>query len=281
MKICISSESTCDLTKDQLKKYNISTVPFSVYFGDKAHLDSEITSQDIIDYVDMTGDIPKTSAVNIGQYEEYFKDLLTKYDEVIHISFSSGMSSTFNNARLAAEELGHIHVIDSLNLSCGLGLLVLYAAQLLEEGKGLDEIIKLVENRKKDVKVNFIVATTDYLHKGGRCSSLANLGAQLFRIRPQITIVDGKMSEGKKYMGKISDYSVDFVKDSLTQTPDLDLDLAFIPNCQLPKDILDSVRCVLKERGFKEIIDVDVTATVSTHCGPKGFGIAYFSTKIK
>ncbi len=277
MKICISAESTIDLPESILKEFDIKTVPFTVLLGEKAGLDGVITPTEIFDYVDKTGVLPRTSAINEAQFKEYFTKLLKDYDEVIHFSLSSEISSACNNAFNVAKELKNVHVIDSRSLSTGIALEAIYASKLVKEGLKVEEIIEKVKERIPFNQTSFVLATVDYLHKGGRCSSLAKLGAQLFRIRPQIIMADGKMSPGKKYMGKQLGCVESYVKDTLEQFNNPDLDLVFVTHSQASPDMVEAAKKQLEAKGFKRIIETTAGATISSHCGPKCLGILYLN----
>lgn len=277
MKICISAESTIDLPESILKEFDIKTVPFTVLLGEKAGLDGVITPTEIFDYVDKTGVLPRTSAINEAQFEEYFTKLLKDYDEIIHFSLSSEISSACNNAFNVAKGLKNVHIIDSRSLSTGIALEAIYASKLVKEGLKAEEIIEKVKERIPFNQTSFVLATVDYLHKGGRCSSLAKLGAQLFRIRPQIIMADGKMSPGKKYMGKQLGCVESYVKDTLEQFNNPDLDLVFVTHSQASPDMVEAAKKQLEAKGFKRIIETTAGATISSHCGPKCLGILYLN----
>ncbi|MCQ2802227.1 MAG: DegV family protein [Bacilli bacterium] len=277
MKICISAESTVDLSKEILDEYNIKTCSFSILLGDKTYKDGDMDTTEIFDYVDMTGTLPKTSAVNSAQYEEHFNKLLKDYDEVIHISLCSELSSAYNNARLVAEENKHVHVIDSRSLSTGIGLLAIYASNLVKEGKNADEIVELVKKRIPFVQASFVVSTLDYLHKGGRCSSLAKLGAQLLRLRPQIVVKDGKMNPGGKYMGKQLSCVEEYCNDTLREFANPDLSVGFVTHSHATDEMIELCKNKLKEKGFKKIYVTIAGGTISSHCGPKCIGILFIN----
>lgn len=277
MKICISAESTIDLPESILKEFDIKTVPFTVLLGEKAGLDGVITPTEIFDYVDKTGVLPRTSAINEAQFEEYFTKLLKDYDEIIHFSLSSEISSACNNAFNVAKGLKNVHIVDSRSLSTGIALEAIYASKLVKEGLKAEEIIEKVKERIPFNQTSFVLATVDYLHKGGRCSSLAKLGAQLFRIRPQIIMADGKMSPGKKYMGKQLGCVESYVKDTLEQFNNPDLDLVFVTHSQASPDMVEAAKKQLEAKGFKRIIETTAGATISSHCGPKCLGILYLN----
>ena len=277
MKICISAESTIDLPRELLDEFGIKTVPFTITLGEQNGLDGVTTPEEIFEYVDRTGVLPKTSAVNASQYQEYFSSLLKEYDEIIHFSLSADMSSACQNAMTVANELGHIHVIDSMSLSTGIALLAIYATKLVKEGLSVDEIVKKVSERIPYDQASFVLATVDYLYKGGRCSGLAKLGAMLFRIRPQIIVANGKMGPGKRYMGKQLECVVSYCKDTLEQFNNPDLEVGFVTHSGATSDMVEAAVKALKDRGFKRVLVTNAGATISSHCGPKCLGILYIN----
>lgn len=277
MKICISAESTIDLQKEQLDEFGIHTIPFTVLLGADPKLDGVITPTEIFDYVDKTGVLPRTSAINEMQYGEYFEGLLKEYDAVIHFALSSGISSACNNAMAAANNMKNVYVVDSKSLSTGIALEAIYASQLAKEGLKPEEIVKKVEERIPYNQTSFVLATVDYLHKGGRCSGLAKLGALLFRIRPQILMQDGKMNPGKKYMGKQLGCVESYAKDTLDQFDNPDKSLVFVTHSMATPEMVEICKKECEKRGFKRIIETTAGATISSHCGPKCIGILYFN----
>ena len=277
MKICISAESTIDLPRELLSEFDIKTVPFTITLGEQNGLDGVTTPEEIFDYVDRTGVLPKTSAVNVAQFMEYFSGLLKKYDEVIHFSLSSELSSAYQNAVTVANELGHIHVVDTRSLSTGIALQAIYASKLVKQGLSSEEILKKVSERIPNDQASFVLATVDYLYKGGRCSALAKLGAMLFRIRPQILVTDGKMGPGKKYNGKQVDCVVNYCKDTLEQFNNPDLEIGFVTHSGATPDMVDAAVKAMKDRGFKRVLITTAGATISSHCGPKCLGILYIN----
>ena len=277
MKVCISAESTIDLPKSILEQYDIHTIPFTVLLGEKAGFDGEITPNEIFEYVDKTGVLPRTSAINEFQYDEYFKGLLKEYDAIIHFALSSEISSACNNAINAANELKGVYIVDSRSLSTGIALEAIYASKLVKEGLKPEEIVEKVKERIPYNQTSFVLATVDYLHKGGRCSSLAKLGALLFRIRPQIIMAEGKMSPGKKYSGKQLQCVENYVKDTLDQFNNPDKSIVFVTHSMATPDMVEAAKKQLKEKGFENIIETTAGATISSHCGPKCLGILYLN----
>ena len=277
MKIIISAETTIDLSPELLKKYNISVIPFTVNLGEQVGKDGEITPEDIFKYVDETGVLPKTSAINAFEYEAYFKKLRKEYDAVIHISLSEKISSAINNARSVAEKMKGVYVIDSRSLSTGIALSAIYACELVEKGLDPEEIVKKVEHRTHKVQASFVVNTLSYLHKGGRCTGLQKLGAMLLRLKPQIVLKHGEMVPGKRYRGKSISCVEEYCKDTLNEFNNPDKSIVFITHSHATPEMVQVCREWLQDRGFKTIYETVAGATITSHCGPRTIGILYIN----
>ena len=277
MKIAISTETTLDIPKELQKKFDISVIAFPVILGDRIGLDGEITPQDIFDYVEESGVLPKTSALNEYQYDKYFTKLLRTYDAVIHICLSSGISSTINNARNAASIMKNVYVVDSKSLSSGIALEAIYARKLADQGLEPEEIVKKVEARVPYVQASFVINSLNYLYKGGRCSGLARFSAMLFRIKPQIIVKDGKMAPQKKYHGRSEQCVEQYCKDTLEEFNNPDLSIAFVTHSHATPEMVKIAYDALKKRGFKTIYETTAQATITSHCGPKTIGILFIN----
>ena len=278
MKIAISAESTLDLSKELIKQYDVHVIPFTVLLGENAYLDGEISSQDIFDYVDKNKILPRTSAINEFQYREYFKSLLDEgYEAVIHICLSSKISTSCSQAILAASKMDNVYVIDSKSLSTGIALEVIYASKLASKGLKPQEIVEKVNARIPYVQASFVIHTLEYLHKGGRCSGLARIGAALFRIKPQIIVSDGKMAPAKKYIGRKSQVVAAYCRDTLEQFANPDLSIAFVTHTLATPEMVSVAIEALRKRGFKTIYETKAGATITSHCGPMTIGILFIN----
>lgn len=276
MKIAISIDSACDMPQELKKKYNISTMPYYVMLGNRECVDGvNVTTQDLFDYVKQTGTLPKTAAISSAKFREYFEDLLKTYDEVIHFSLSSQMTSSCLNAMSGAEGL-KVHVVDSMSLSSGIALLVLKCAEMVEEGNlGVSEIAEQIRNMTGRVQASFLVDTLTYLHKGGRCSAVALVGSKLLKIKPKILVKNGKMDVAKKYMGNINNCLIKYVDDTLNGN-NPEKTVAFCTHSS-PMDISSQICQKLRDFGFAEVYDVDAGSTISSHCGPGTLGILFMN----
>lgn len=277
MKIAITAESTIDLPIELLNKYDIKTLPFTVILGDNEYKDGEITSADIFKFVEDNNILPKTSAINQAQYTEFFESVLKDYDAVVHFCLSSGISSACNNAKLAASELKNVYVVDTKSLSTGIALLAIYVRELANEGKSAEEIAKLAEERTKDVQASFVVKKLDYLHKGGRCSSIALLGANLLSIRPEIVLNDGKMISSKKYLGKMEKVIEKYCKDVLNENQNPDKKYAFVTYTTATDEMVEIAKNALQNAGFETIYETTAGATITSHCGENTLGILFLN----
>lgn len=278
MKIAISAESTIDLPKDMLEEFDIRIVPFTLVMGEKTALDGEVHAQDLFDYVDRTGKLPKTSAVNEFQFEEHFRKLFDEgYDAIIHFSLSSNISSACQNAMLASKKFQNVYVIDTLALSTGIAQQAIFGRKLAEKGYDPATIVKKVRERIPHQQTSFVIETVDYLYKGGRCSALAAFGANLLHLKPKIIMKDGKMTSTKKYRGNMLKVTENYVKDTLQEANSPDKSLVFITFSSAPDDVIEAVRKQLKDAGFERIEPTHAGATITCHCGPHTLGILYFN----
>ena len=277
MKIKITSDSTCDLSREQIARYDIEILPLAVAMGGNNYRDGvDIAPSDIYSHVDKGGDLPKTAANNIADYQAAFAKYLQTHDAVIHLNISSDFSSCYQNACLAAEEFENVHVIDSRNLSTGHGLLVLKAAELAESGMDAAEIADILRETAQRVDASFILNQLEYLKKGGRCSAITVLGANLLKLKPCIEVKDGKMGVGKKYRGAFEKCLKEYITDRLSDRDDLELDRVFVTHSGISEDLVKlAVNTVRELQPFKEVCITQAGCTVSSHCGPDTIGVLY------
>ena len=277
MKIALSSESTCDLSKELQKKYDVNIVPFSVILGDEIVEDDETVPAKIYDYVEKTKQLPKTSAINEVTYQEHFEKLLKNYDAIVHITLSSGISSANSNANKVAEKMKNVYVIDSKSLSTGLGLLCIYARQLIDAGEQPDVIKSKLEARVPYIQASFVVERLDYLYKGGRCNRLALFGANLLRLRPQIVLRDGLMVPGKKFRGKMDSVIEKYCEETLEEFNTPDKTVAFVTHTSATPEMVEKAVTALKNAGFETIYETIAGGTITSHCGEHVLGILYLN----
>ena len=275
--IKITTDSTCDLPRELLERYNITVTPLGIIKAGKLYQDGvDIRTGDIAAHVDAGGEITTTNAVNVADYEELFRRLMEEYDTVIHLNIGMGFSSCHQNARLAAEEVDGVYVVDSANLTVGHGMLVLAAAEAAEAGKSVTEILAMLEEMIPRVETSFVLDRLDYMKKGGRCSAVTLLGANLLRLRPCIEVRDGKMGVGKKYRGSFDKCVCEYITDKIGNRSDLELRRVFITHSGVSEEsVQKAVETVQKLQPFEEICVTRAGCTVSSHCGPGTLGVLY------
>ena len=281
--IKIVADSTADLPKELLEKYDIEVIPLSVTLGENTYKDGqEICAQDIYNFYNEKKELPKTSAVSVLDYTEIFTPWVEKGYDIIHFCISSTMSSCYQNACIAAVELGHVWSIDSANLSSGIGLLVLLAAELAAKGESAEVITRDIAEAKTRIDASFILNQLEFLHKGGRCSSVAALGANLLKLKPCIEVVDGSMKVGKKYRGAYEKCALEYVRDRLLDNDNVDTKRIFITWAGVDEKLIKEIHKEVKKcHKFDEIIINEAGSTITGHCGPGTFGVLYFRKEYK
>ncbi len=271
---------TCDSTADLSPEFEIKPVPLGIILGEEMRRDGvDVTPLEIFDYVAKTGVLPKTSAVSVSEYTDVFKPYVDEGAEIVHINISSEFSSCYQNACIAAEELGHVCPIDSRNLSTGSGHLAIRARELANEWLSASEIAEKLNEMKEKLDVSFVLQTLDYLQKGGRCSGVVAFGANLLKLRPEIVVSEGTMIVGKKYRGAMEKSILDYVRGRLEGRTDIDTSRIFITHSHVPDDIVGKVMALVKElQPFEDenILETYAGCTVSCHCGPNCLGVLFF-----
>ena len=273
----IFTDSCADLSPEQIKKFNIHVVPLGVFIDNKTFFDGiNITPQDLFDKVKITGKLPNTSAPSTGAFSEAFKP----YNSAIYIGISAKLSASNQNALIAVKNLpeNDIRVVDSFNLSTGIGLLVLKAAELRDQGKSLDEVEKTISGLVPNINSSFVIDTLDYLFMGGRCSSMEHIMGSLLKIRPVIEVkTDGTLGVKEKVSGSrkkaIDSMLVDFKK----KLPNIDLSRVFITHAVADEDAVYLKEELMKLAPIKEICITNAGATISSHCGPNTIGILFLT----
>ena len=283
MNIKISADSTCDLSPELIARYDIGISPLYIVRDGESLVDGvDITPDEIYAHVEQGGSMCSTAAVSVYDYEEFFRKELESADAVVHFHISGDMSACYQNACIAAAEVGNVYPVDARNLSTGIGLLVLEAAELAQKGElTAQEIQQRMEQRRELLDVSFLVEQLGYLRKGGRCSSVAALGANMLSLRPCIQVKDGKMGVGKKYRGAYQKCLLQYVKERLEGRDDIDLHRIFITESGgfTPEEVAEVEAAVRSYQPFEEVLHTRAGCTVSSHCGPRTLGILYFHTK--
>lgn len=280
----IISDSTCDLSQDLIEKYDVDILPLHVILGDQDFEDGRtITPDEIYRWSDENRQTPKTAAVSVEEVEKNFVKYLEDGAEIVCFAISESMSSTANAMRLAAQRLeaeDKVTVIDSANLSTGVGLLVIEAARMAKAGMNARQIVEVIEKLKPRVRASFVVDTLTFLHRGGRCSGAAALVGSTLKLHPRIAVENGKMAPGKKYRGRMSRAIMDYVQDMEADLKAAKTDRVFITHSGCAQADIDAVRAYLESLNhFEEILITRAGSVISSHCGPGTLGVLFISEK--
>lgn len=280
-KIKIIADSTCDLSEDIIKKYDISIVPLCILLDGKSYFDGlEITPDEIFRWSDENKTTPKTAAITFEKTLEVFKPFMDNGDDIIFFGISSHMSSTCNVPRIlgAQEDYDRIFVIDSENLSTGIGLQVIKAAELAFEGHTAEEIVDMINADRAKVRASFVVDTLTFLARGGRCTAITAIMANTLKLHPMIIVKDGKMGVGKKYRGRMSVALSAYVDDLSSQLVNADSKRVFITHSGCEQAIIDLVKEKIEALGyFEEILITQAGGVISSHCGPNTLGVLFYT----
>ena len=280
-KTIIMTDSTADLTKELLEKYKIETIPLCIIMDDKSYFDGiDITPEEIIKWSDDNKTTPKTAAAGIDTAIEALKPHKEAGDDVIYIGISEDMSTTCNVIRLAADELDYdrVFVINSMNLSTGIGLQVIRAAEMRDAGKSTEEIHEAIVNAREDVRASFVVDTLTFLARGGRCTAVTALLANTLKLKPRIEVKMGKMGVGTKYRGKTKKVLMNYVEDMKEELLQADSTRVFVTYSVMDHADVEPVIEYLKELNyFDEILETQAGGVITSHCGPATLGVLFYA----
>lgn len=278
-KIILSADSTCDLNPELKERYEVNYYPFHIILDGQDYLDNvTITPEQIYETYYAKKILPKTAAINMYEYMSYFKNWVNEGYEVIHICLGNSLSSAYQNCVLAAVELGHVYVINSGNLSTGMGLMVVEAGKMIQNGMGTQEIVEELNRLKIHCHSSFILDKLEFMKAGGRCSSAIAIGANLLNIKPCIEVnnEDGSMQVRKKYRGSLENVLKKYVKDKIMQYPNIKKDIMFITHSGIDSRFIELVKSEVNSLlEIGEIYITKASCTISSHCGPNTLGILF------
>lgn len=274
--IILATDSACDVPYSILEENEVKVIPFHINFGEKEYTDGvTITRDELYARFEETGTLPKTAAISPNDYQDFFEALLQKGDAVIFLSLGSEFSSACRNACLAAEAFENVYVVDTASLSSGIGLVLLEAIRLRNEGVSAGEIHTALTAFTKKCDASFILDRLDFMHKGGRCSGVAALGANLLGIKPCISVRDGKLGMEKKYRGKLKVVVRRYIEERLLEA-EPDGRHIFLTDAGVDPEITEYAFTLLNESGkFETIYRADAGCVISSHCGPGTLGILF------
>jgi len=280
-KILLSADSTCDISGELLARTKVNLFPMHIILGENSYDDGvDIRPDDIYANFKATGKLPKTAAINTQEYIDKFKPYIDDGYDVIHISLGSALSSSYQNCVTAAEQLGHLYPIDSCNLSSGSGHLVIEAADRIRKGMEVTEIVKEVKELVPKCHASFVIDKLDYLRAGGRCSTLAMLGANLLQLKPCILVdnKDGSMTVGKKYRGRLDKVLLSYVHDQLSAYENIRSSRIFITHAGIDPKYINMIKEEIDKLSyFSEVFIERASCTISSHCGPGTIGVLFMT----
>ena len=279
-KIRIVADSTCDLSAEIIKRYDITIIPLCIVLDEKSYYDgSEITPEEIYAWSDEHKVTPKTAAISFDKTLDVLKPFMDAGDDIIFFGISAQMSNTCNVAKLVGDGEGYerLFVIDSKNLSTGIGIQVIRACELTASGKSAEEIVEEIENARDLVRASFVVDTLTFLARGGRCTAITALMANTLKLHPQILVKDGKMGVGKKFRGKTAVAIQAYVDDLMPALQNADEKRVFITHSGCEAEIIDAVKAKIEAMGrFEEILITQAGGVISSHCGPNTLGVLFY-----
>lgn len=282
-KVILTADRTCDLTKELIERYDVHDVPLHINLGNNTYDDWEtITPEEIYDHFYKTKELPKTAAMSVGEYTDFFTQFVEQGYDVLHISLGASLSVTHQSSVLAATEFdGKVQVVDSCNLSTGSGLIVIKAAEFLAQGMSAVEAKEAVEKLVHKSHASFVIDKLDFLQAGGRCSAIEAFGANLLGLKPCIEVSTqehGKMGVNKKYRGKFNKVCIDYLNDILTKYGEVDSARAFVTHAGCDEELVESVKNALIEKNiFDEVFVSRASCTISSHCGPNTLGVLFMT----
>ena len=275
--VIITADSVCDLSPELAAQWGVQIIPLTVVEGDRSYKDGlDIHPDMIYDIYEKEHLLPKTTAISPQEFLDFFTPMVEKGYEVAHIDISSKLSGTYQNACIAAGELEGIHIIDSCHLSTSMALMLRRGCRLRDEGRSAGEIAAELEAYKEKLVTSFVVDNLEFIWKGGRCSGVTALGANLLHIKPCLEMQEGELRVGKKYRGTLKKVLPQYVKDKLAQYPSIKRDHLFITYSTIDPSYVELVRQTVEETmEFKEIHTTNASCTIACHCGPNTLGILF------
>ena len=278
-RVCITADSTCDLSAELLERYQIKTIPLTVNYGEESFLDGvEFTPADMYRRYHADGSLPSTAAPSVQDLAVFFRPLVDAGYDVVHLDISSELSNIFNAARLASEEFsGRVHAVDTRMLSTGVGLLAIEGAERAAEGMAAADIAEHLRAMTGKVETSFVLDTLEFMRKGGRCSNFAALGANLLKLKPALEMAEGKLGVYKKYRGSMEHVYRQYITERLTGKKIRPAHVFFTESGEIEPEVLESLEALVRELipEVKEIHHAIAGCTISCHCGPRTLGVLF------
>lgn len=274
--VVITADSAADIPAEIADKYGIKIMPMHVVLGGEEKNDGvDLTASEIFDFVEKTGEIPKTSAVSPGEYMDFFGGFVKENKAVVHLSFCSELSSTYRNARIASARLSDVYPLDTRSLAGGISLLALKGCRMRDDGMGAEEIYSRLSSLVPKTQVSYLLDSIDFLRRSGRCSAAAAIGANLLSIKPCAAMVGGKIDVIKKYRGKTQAVRLQYADEQLKNHKNIDFETAFLYHSGVDSAELAVISEMLKNAGFEQVITAFTGCMISLHSGRNALGIHF------
>ena len=277
--VMITADSTCDLSEELLSRYKVKILPLTILLGEESFLDgAHYTPADMYRRYRADGTLPKTAAPSLQQITDFFTPFLNEGYEIVHLDISSELSSTCSNARIVASELEGVYVVDSRMLSTGVGLLVIEGAECRDKGMSAADIAEHLTELTGKVDTSFVLDTLEFMWKGGRCSGVAALGANLLKLKPALEMKDGKLGVYKKYRGNINSVYRQYITERLSGKKVRPGHVFITESGEIEQSVIDELEALVRELiPVQEIHHTIAGCTVSSHCGPKTLGVLFIN----
>ena len=277
--VIITADSTCDLSRELLERFAIKTIPLTILLGEESFYDGlNFTPDDMYRRYRADGTLPKTSAPSVQQFIDFFRPFVEAGCEVVHLDISSELSSSYSTACIAADELGGVYPVDSRMLSTGVGLLAIEAAESRDRGLNAAEIAEHVSSLTGKVDTSFVLDTLEFMWKGGRCSGVAALGANLLHLKPGLEMGEGKLSVYKKYRGSIKSVYRQYIAERLAEKTVRPGHVFITESGEIDdetiRELEDLIRATIE---VKEVHHTRAGCTIASHCGPKCLGVLFLN----
>ena len=278
-KTVITADSPIDFTHSQAERFGIKIIPLHITLDGKEYLDRvNIETEDMFRVYAEKKILPQSSAVSVAEYADFFGSIADEDTQIVHLSLSSNLSSTHQNALIAAKEIPGVFVLDTLHLSSSIALLAVKGAAMRDSGAGAEEIYTALSDMRGKVHTSFVLDTLAFMSKGGRCSPVTAFGANILGIRPMLEMTDGKLGIAKKYRGKIDAVQLTYVEQALERYDNIDKSLAVVCHCGTsPEQVGKLIKLAKKTGGFREVMEMQAGCTIATHCGPNTMGILFMT----
>lgn len=275
--VMVTGDSTLDLSPELYERFHIKTVPLTIGLGGESYQDGvNFSTPQMFERYHKDGTLPETAAPSLQSFLDFFKSFVDEGYEVVHVDISSDLSSTYNTARLAAEEIGGVYVVDSRMLSTGVGLLAIEGVECAERGMSAADIAAHLESLTGKVSTSFVLDTLEFMWKGGRCSGIAAFGANLLKLKPGLEMKDGKLDVYKKYRGNMNNVYRQYITERLEGKKIRPGHIFITESGEIDDEVIEELMQLVKEKsGCREVHHTVAGATIASHCGPRCLGVLF------